>query len=108
MVSQSVSDATKGENGRSIDNIRDETAQQPAKGQSPTGGDVSSQFPPVQYGFCVWVSTGDEGGEDDQNNRYAVVEELQQGDLFEDARRREIGQSAWPRWAASSGHACGL
>jgi len=50
------------------------------------------------------VSTSDESGEDDQNNGDAVVEELQESHLLEYTRRREVGERAWPRRTAATGH----
>lgn len=56
--------------------VRDQTAQEPAESQGPACSDISSQLSPVQYSFRIRVSASDKGGEDDQNNGYAIVAEL--------------------------------
>ena len=56
--------------------VRDQTAQQPAESQGPACGDISPQLSPVQYSFRIRVSASDKGGEDDQNNGYAIVGQL--------------------------------
>lgn len=67
--------------------IRYERIQHPTKTQGPAGRDIPSDIPPVEEHPRVRVLSRDDAREDDQNDGDAIVAELEEDDLGEDAQR---------------------